>query len=1103
MKNQTHTIRVVFTVLALLMVAFTINARRLSPEQAMDRAITQLTLPVANPTGNGPLRAFASQPVSCVYTSDVTTESGSTPAFYVFNIGTDNGFVITGADDSVRPVLGICDNGSFDPNNLPPQMEWWLGEYAAQIEYYYNHSDPDTYTLSAAQLQRLNAPVPAQPKTARTPITPMVSTKWDQGSPYNNQCPTKGGSRTYTGCVATAMAQIMYYHQWPVTGTGTHSYTWNNTTVSFDYASTTFEWDKMNKAYTSGGYTTAQATAVATLMKACGVAVDMNYGTAADGGSGAVSADVVSGVTSYMRYSDKTTYYGRAGLSVEQWTTLVYDALAAGYPLYYAGSGSAGGHAFVCDGYSSDGLFHFNWGWSGSGPDGYYALDALDPPSLGAGGGAGGFNSGQEIIVLVRPDQSGYTPAEGINPAALYTDQFKVSGSNTSPRISFNIFNNTAGTVNFRLWGRITDANGKTLSETQTYTNDLELPTGAYFPSDNMYVNPSVSSLTKYGDGTFRYYVGYKTFITSTQMSEYRNLPAEQGGDYMEYVVSNGKITSKKVGEGSETQQAALYFRSFNCPTPMYIGKDNKVSAVVENSGDAAYKGILCLALITQSGEVTYIRPFNENPDYSVSIAAGSSSTFSFTETLVDEDEALEPGKYYACLLEVDLNVGSATLADDTLYPVTVKEYSDQPVTSIEAWSELTELKAGQNVIINVKIEPSDAANLEVSFKSNSPSLTVNDMGIVKVSDTPVLGPASITVTALGGENISADVNFDIIATLVEEVTLSAPAETLSAGGSLQIQAAVLPVLATDKSLTYTTDYPGITVSDNGLVTAADDVKSGTALITATANDGSGITASIEIGVTGSSVIEVTGISAVADATEVRAGQTATISVTLEPADPTDSSVTFATDSPSLTVSADGVVTVSPAPELGTATVTVTALGGTDISTVVTFEIVATPVESITLTGPATSLSAGSSIVIEANVLPALATDKSLTWTTDYAGLTVSANGTVTASDDVVPGMALVTATANDGSGVTGSIEIAVENTNAISTVGSDKTDISVASLCVTVSGLTPGTTAELIDICGRTVATGTAVNGRVQLNAAAHGIYIVRVGTITARVRL
>lgn len=205
-------------------------------------------------------------------------------------------------------------------------------------------------------------------------------------------CPTIGGKATYSGCVATAMAQLMYYHRWPETGTGSHSYAIadKGLSLSADFGSTTYRWDDMLPAYETGKYTVSQAAAVATLMYHCGVSVDMNYGVE---GSSASDQNLPGALMSYFGYDKGMTLEYRMFYTDEEWEDMVYGELDAGRPLYYSGATDRNeAHAFICDGYDGAGLYHFNWGWGGY-CDGYFIMTgdgAIDPMGSGIGGGTVG-----------------------------------------------------------------------------------------------------------------------------------------------------------------------------------------------------------------------------------------------------------------------------------------------------------------------------------------------------------------------------------------------------------------------------------------------------------------------------------------------------------------------------------------------------------------------------------------------------------------------------------------------------------------------------------------------------------------------------------------
>ena len=350
-----------------------------------------------------------------VYRADGTSQgekhqkAGQTTYFYVFN--SVNSFVIVAGDDNVIPILGYSNDGTFDPNNIPPNTQKWFEGYKNEIRYAIDNNISATVKIQREWNDYYNN-VPRKVHKAGS-VAPLLSTKWAQGSPYNALCPMRGGTRTVTGCVATAMAQVMKYWNYPTTGTGTNTYTHTTGTHTVNFGTTTYQWDSMPNTLSSSSRQ-GQKDAVATLMYHCGVGVEMDYNTSANGGSGAYTngmygdgshPSAVYALKTFFGYKTSLKSISKPSGVPQWWIDTLKNELNAGRPILYAGNGSDGGHAFVCDGYDESNYFHFNWGWGGTGPDGYYALNALNPPVLGDGGGSGGFNNNQRAIIGIEPPQ--------------------------------------------------------------------------------------------------------------------------------------------------------------------------------------------------------------------------------------------------------------------------------------------------------------------------------------------------------------------------------------------------------------------------------------------------------------------------------------------------------------------------------------------------------------------------------------------------------------------------------------------------------------------------------------------------------------------------
>jgi len=344
-----------------------------------------------------------------------TKWNSEAPAFYVFNSTSNDGFVVVSGDDRCEDVLMYSCEGNLDVENANPNLKFWLNylqEVITKLQ--------DGYAVS-------------KQATTVSKIEPLLKNKggklitWAQDAPYNIQCPMDQidtTSRCLTGCVATAMAQVMYMWRYPEKGTGSHTYTWSqcvkyvgdNCTdykskiLSKDFSSVTFDWDNMLPAYY--GYLTSptQNKAVAELMSCCGIACDMMYGADA---SGSFNDWMAAGAEKYFGYTfDKfLTQYPRYQTAVASnrckfstpVDTFVYyfnKDLEAGRPILVSGvdAQQGGGHEFVCDGRDSNGKFHINWGWEGQG-NCYCTLTALVPS-----GSTYDFSTYVDAVIGLRPN---------------------------------------------------------------------------------------------------------------------------------------------------------------------------------------------------------------------------------------------------------------------------------------------------------------------------------------------------------------------------------------------------------------------------------------------------------------------------------------------------------------------------------------------------------------------------------------------------------------------------------------------------------------------------------------------------------------------------
>ena len=319
--------------------------------------------------------------------------------YYIYNRGSNAGFVIIAGDDELTPYIGYATTGQVLEQDMPEQLRAFLKACQERI---------DELTSSVG----LRSSLRPTPRTATEPaqIAPLLGNiQWNQSAPWNNQTPTDSqGEHMPVGCVATAYTQVMRYHQWPTQGEGSFSYTEEGNSGrshTVDFASTTYDWAHMPERYNDPSSATSEETqALSTLAYHAGVAVEMMY---APSGSGSYTPLVARALADHFRYDKRVSFKSRSNYTQSSWEQMLRAELIAARPVVYSGTGSGGGHAFVCDGYDMEGLFLINWGWGGM-SDGYFNLNYLVPSDLGIGGGAGGgFSLGQGAVVGIKPDKTG------------------------------------------------------------------------------------------------------------------------------------------------------------------------------------------------------------------------------------------------------------------------------------------------------------------------------------------------------------------------------------------------------------------------------------------------------------------------------------------------------------------------------------------------------------------------------------------------------------------------------------------------------------------------------------------------------------------------
>ena len=324
--------------------------------------------------------------------------SPSATCYYVFANGEDKGFTIVSGDDRMPEVVGYSAQGTYDPDHLPANYVGFMKAYQETVEALLKGDAQVSGGLAEARQWRAE-------RAGSAAVAPLLDgIKWDQREPYNNMCPLyEGTNRSVTGCVATAMAQVMMYYQYPKKLKSTiESYNTQTYGIQIPEISSgaTYDWDNMLPDYSKSDYNSAQADAVAKLMYHCGAAVKMDYGPS----SGANVTPAI--LATYFGYdADLMQDLTRTVFTLQQWMTLIDNELKAKRPILYSGQASDGGHEFVCDGSDGKGLYHINWGWGGY-QDGYFDLTILQPTKGGAGSGSAvdGYNRNCSMIIGIAPD---------------------------------------------------------------------------------------------------------------------------------------------------------------------------------------------------------------------------------------------------------------------------------------------------------------------------------------------------------------------------------------------------------------------------------------------------------------------------------------------------------------------------------------------------------------------------------------------------------------------------------------------------------------------------------------------------------------------------
>lgn len=508
-----------------------------------------------------------------------TAQSGE---YYAFNASAADGYVLVSGDDRMPAVIGYSDEGKFDADAIPDNMREWLETYAEQVRYVQTH-----------------AGVRIQSSTDQTSIGnvyPLLgNTKWNQSAPYNNMCPTFNNNgttqRTVTGCVATAMAQVMYYHRWPETGTGSNTYTFNLNsdeqqplTLSADFSQSRYDWSNMLPSY-AGNETTTQNNAVAKLMSDCGVAMDMGYGAS----SGAVTRIAMNRMPKHFRYDKSIKFIMRDAYTLDKWLSIINGELLSNRPVIHTGASNQGGHAFVVDGCNSNGYYHVNWGWNGT-SNGYFALTDLTPTDQGIGSSEGGYNLRQGLIYNIMPDRGGAVNiASTINEFITNNDKVALGSTASLRWNNFYVMWTGDGNAAARLALGITDEAGNVLQvpvfkdlsgfdPKYNYGYSFSMPVPSNLAAGTYYVVPLIAPVET---------TNYQKADVSRATAQRIKMEVKNGYAYFSYPDDDATLQVTKL-EHSDVLAA---------------DRPILVKATIRNTGEE-FVDNLCVALLNSNGAI-------------------------------------------------------------------------------------------------------------------------------------------------------------------------------------------------------------------------------------------------------------------------------------------------------------------------------------------------------------------------------------------------------------------------------------------------------------------------------------------------------------------
>lgn len=587
------------------------QAEVLTPVQALERATECL-----------PAKVGAERRVAARRNAEpILTIGDVNPEVYVFG-SVAGGLVVASADSETTPLLGYSEEFAAD-GELPPSLKWLVGYYGQEIRA---RREGNVVKRAMRHVSRSDF----------DPIEPICKTRWNQLAPYNYDCPLDGSNYSVTGCVATAMAQVLKTYEYPAKCSGgTFSYTWKNGNkiLSKNFNNVTLDWANMLDTYPSrADKSEVTSQAVAKLMSALGYASRMNYSASSSGTSDLYCAE---GLIRNFDYDYTLQYLHRDWFDLDAWQQKIYNELAAGHPVYYSGVNTSEkiGHAFVVDGYNANGYFHVNWGWGGY-LDGYFLLTALDPEGeQGVGGSSGGYSEQSGAIFNMSP---GKTMTAEEAPLTIYSlEPLQVpSATKLGASISDNIlvYNYAPFTVpQVGLTLRFTNSNGDDYFASFVGTGELEMGYGIGGTASY-----SIPSNLPDGDYTVTR-IAYNPVTDKVY-----DLFYDRGVNWRISATVSGKNIT--FSEYQEPLPNTLFFSEVVFPSVIYFGEEFSIQSYFCNPTATDYTGRLHIDFYRQgSSEIAYGLQ-------TIEFTLPTMTYMEFSPTTTIDSGELAPGEYTIAL---------------------------------------------------------------------------------------------------------------------------------------------------------------------------------------------------------------------------------------------------------------------------------------------------------------------------------------------------------------------------------------------------------------------------------------------------------------------